>query len=312
MRRLSFAILAFFPFAAAAQNAKPPSAAESALIETNATLARALATGDTAVLGPLLAGDLVYTDASGSTQSRAQLLSAVASGFRMQGSTPEVTRVHVDGNLGLLDFQSRVGSPGGDSAVVQTSAIYVLRAKRWQLTSLQSRGGPAQPARIPAPTVPMVTPSLPIPIKPTDRAPTIPIDQRMTTRATGTFLVDTRPLTAYNTATAAGVGRLSIDKQYHGDIEGTGKGEMLTAGNPASGSAGYVAIEYVTATIRGKNGGFALQHSGTMDKGALSLTVTVVPGSGTGGLAGIAGTMNIIVESGKHSYIFDYSLPGAE
>lgn len=134
----------------------------------------------------------------------------------------------------------------------------------------------------------------------------------MTAHATGTFQVETKPLTPYITSSAAGVGRLSIEKQYHGDIEGTGKGEMLTAGSASSGSAGYVAIEYVTATIRGKKGSFALQHSGTMDKGALSLTISVVPASGTGELTGITGTMNIVIESGKHSYVFDYSLPAGQ
>jgi len=133
----------------------------------------------------------------------------------------------------------------------------------------------------------------------------------MSARATGAFSVETKPLPPYDASPGAGLGRLSIDKQYHGDIEGTGKGEMLTAGNAASGSAGYVAIEHVSAVIGGKRGTFALQHSGTMDKGALSLTISVVPGSGTGDLAGISGTMNIIIENGKHSYVFDYSLPGA-
>lgn len=308
MRHLSFALLAILPIAAAAQNAKPRSSAEQALIETNATLNRALAAGDTAALAPFLAGDLVYTDASGAAQSRAQLLAGVVSGARAKVSAPEVTRVHVDGNLGLLDFQSRMSSSGGDSITVKSNAVYVLRAGHWQLTSLHSTA-PVQTARTSAVVVPVVKPSLPIPMRPLDAAPTIPLDGRMTSRATGSFLVDTKPLTPYNSSPAAGVGRLSIDKQYHGDMEGTGKGEMLTAGNPAAGSAGYVAIEYVTATIRGKKGTFALQHSGTMDRGALSLTISVVPGSGTGGLAGIAGTMNIVVESGKHSYAFDYSLP---
>ena len=134
-------------------------------------------------------------------------------------------------------------------------------------------------------------------------------NRRMTASATGTFQVIAKPLTPYNSLPAAAVGRFSIEKEYHGDISGTGKGEMLSAGNPASGSAGYVAIEDVTATILGKKGTFALQHAGTMDKGALSLAVSVVPGSGTGELAGISGTMNIIFENGKHSYVFDYSLP---
>ena len=131
-------------------------------------------------------------------------------------------------------------------------------------------------------------------------------------RASGAFDVETKPLTPYCTLPSAVIGRFSIDKQYHGDIAGIGKGEMLSAGNPASGSAGYVAVEHVAATIAGKTGGFALQHSGTMDKGAHSLAISVVPGSGTGGLSGIAGNMTIVAEGGKHSYTFDYTLPDAQ
>ncbi len=308
MRRLSFVILALLPLAAGAQK-KPRSSAEQALIDINTTLISALATGDAASLTPLLAGDLVYTDPSGAAQSRAQLLSAIAGGYRVQTSAPEITRVHIDGNLGLLDFQSKMAGAGGDSALVKWSSVYVLRAGQWQLTSLHSTGAPVQPPRsAPTPAI-VVRPALPIPVTSPIRTPTTDMDRRMTARATGTFQVETKPITPYNTSTGAGVGRFSIDKQYQGEIEGTGKGEMLSAGNPASGSAGYVAIERVTATLRGKKGSFALQHAGTMDSGALSLSISVVPASGTGDLAGITGTMSIINESGKHSYVFDYSLP---
>jgi hypothetical protein len=111
------------------------------------------------------------------------------------------------------------------------------------------------------------------------------------------------------------VGRMSIDKQYHGDLEATGKGQMLTAMTDVKNSAGYVGIERVTGTLRTpsgvRSGSFALQHSGTMNRGAAQLSVTVVPDSGTGQLAGLAGKMNIIVADGKHSYDFDYTLPDA-
>lgn len=125
--------------------------------------------------------------------------------------------------------------------------------------------------------------------------------------AHGTFSVDTRPFSL--PAPAEGLGRFSLDKQLHGDFEGTGKGEMLTAGDPKTGAAGYVAIERVTGTLGGKNGSFALQHSGTMDAEGVKLTVTVVPGSGTGELKGIAGTFTIHNQGGNHSYDFDYTLP---
>jgi hypothetical protein len=105
-------------------------------------------------------------------------------------------------------------------------------------------------------------------------------------------------------------GRMSIDKQFHGDLEGTSKGEMLVASTAVKGSAGYVAIERVEGKLKGRNGSFALQHSATMDRGQPSLSVIVVPDSGTEGLVGLTGKMNIRIEAGgKHYYDFDYTLP---
>ena len=107
-----------------------------------------------------------------------------------------------------------------------------------------------------------------------------------------------------------GIARYSIDKELHGDIEATSKGEMISAGNPKSGSAGYVAIEVITGTVGGEQGSFALQHSSSMDAGVPTMDIKVVPGSGTGELKGIAGTFVIRIESGQHFYDFDYTLPG--
>ena len=104
---------------------------------------------------------------------------------------------------------------------------------------------------------------------------------------------------------------MSIDKQFTGDLSAASRGEMLSAGTTLKGSAGYVAIEKVTGTLHGRDGTFLLQHSGTMNRGAPSLSITVVPDSGTGALTGIAGTMQIIIENRQHSYIFEYSLDGA-
>ena len=109
-------------------------------------------------------------------------------------------------------------------------------------------------------------------------------------------------------------GRLSIDKRFmpghDGGLEATSKGEMLSALTPVQGSAGYVAIEFVTGTLAGRSGTFALQHSGRMDRGQASLSVTVVPDSGTDGLQGLRGQMKIVVDAGQHLYEFDYELPG--
>jgi hypothetical protein len=105
------------------------------------------------------------------------------------------------------------------------------------------------------------------------------------------------------------LGRLTLDKQYHGDLDATGKGQMLTASTEVKGSGAYVAIERVTGTLKGHTGSFVLQHAGTMIKGVGQLTITVVPDSGTGQLAGIAGKMTInIAPDGKHSYNFEYTL----
>jgi len=108
--------------------------------------------------------------------------------------------------------------------------------------------------------------------------------------AKGTFEVKMTPAPADDT----GVSRFRGDKQFRGDLDGSSVVVMLAAGNPATGSAGYVAME---------------NESGTMDKGALSLTVLVVPGSGTGDLQGISGKMDIVIADGKHSYDLEYSLP---
>jgi hypothetical protein len=105
--------------------------------------------------------------------------------------------------------------------------------------------------------------------------------------------------------------RMSIDKQLHGDLEASSKGEMLTAGTAVKGSAGYVALEQVTGTLNGRKGSFVLQHSATMDRGMPHLSITVVPDSGTDQLSGLAGSMNIIITEGKHSYDFEYTLPQA-
>jgi hypothetical protein len=126
--------------------------------------------------------------------------------------------------------------------------------------------------------------------------------------ASGTFEVTVKPEATENQSEGLSLGRMSLEKQYHGDLEGTGKGEMLTAGSGA-GSGAYVAIERVSATLHGRKGTFISQHRGTMTRGsAPELTITVVPDSGTGQLAGLAGRMDIKVHEGKHSYDFEYTL----
>lgn len=130
-----------------------------------------------------------------------------------------------------------------------------------------------------------------------------------TQHAAGPFDVKVVPQGAADKAEGSTLARMSLDKQYHGDLEATAKGEMLTAATDVQGSAGYVAIERVTGTLNGRTGSFVLQHSGTLTRGAPTQNITVVPDSGTGQLAGIAGKLTVIIEGGKHSYEFDYTLP---
>ena len=102
--------------------------------------------------------------------------------------------------------------------------------------------------------------------------------------------------------------RLFLDKKFHGDLEGSSNGQMLATLLEIEGSGGYVALESVTGSLNGKRGSFVLQHKGTMRKGSYVLQVTVVPDSGTDQLVGISGSMTIIIEGGKHSYVFEYTL----
>lgn len=125
--------------------------------------------------------------------------------------------------------------------------------------------------------------------------------------ATGTFEVKMTPQADENVGDPT-IGRMSLDKQFHGDLEATSKGQMLATQGEVKGSAGYVAIERVTGTLHGRTGTFALQHTGTMNRGVPSQSVTVVPDSGTAELAGLSGKMTIKIAEGKHFYELDYEL----
>ena len=127
-------------------------------------------------------------------------------------------------------------------------------------------------------------------------------------RATGTFDVSLKPLSMDNDPGTQLLGRMSIDKQFRGDVEATSKGQMLTGGTIIKNSAGYVAIERVTGSVKGRKGSFILQHNGTMNRGEPSLVITVVPDSGTDQLEGLKGSMKIDIDAGKHSYELEYVL----
>lgn len=127
-------------------------------------------------------------------------------------------------------------------------------------------------------------------------------------RAIGPFVVSLKPLPMDTDSDSQLLGRMSIDKQFHGDLEASSTGQMLTGGTTIRNSAGYVAIERVTGTLKGRKGSFALQHTGIMNRGVPSLVITVIPDSGTDQLEGLKGTMTISIEAGKHSYQLDYTL----
>ncbi|MQR01338.1 DUF3224 domain-containing protein [Glaciimonas soli] len=132
----------------------------------------------------------------------------------------------------------------------------------------------------------------------------------MTQHASGTFEVTLAPQKPdSDVAAASHVGRMTIDKQFHGELDATSKGEMMAVQSEVKGSAGYVALERVTGKLGGREGSFVLQHSGTMTRGVPELSVTVVPDSGTGELKGLAGKMDIIIAPDKtHTYTFVYTL----
>ncbi|NTX25690.1 DUF3224 domain-containing protein [Burkholderia pyrrocinia] len=133
----------------------------------------------------------------------------------------------------------------------------------------------------------------------------------MKLQANGPFEVKLNPESLSSVAENTGLGRMSLDKQFHGDLEAVSHGEMLAFRTSVQGSAGYVAMETVQGTLGGREGSFVLQHSSTMTRGQPKQSITVVPDSGTGELQGLSGSMIINIDNGQHSYTFDYELPEA-
>jgi Protein of unknown function (DUF3224) len=131
----------------------------------------------------------------------------------------------------------------------------------------------------------------------------------MTMLARGTFNVNIIPQPPEDKSEGLTLGRMLIEKKFQGDLEAVGNGQMLTGMPELKGSGASVAIERVTGTLNGHTGSFILHHLGIMERGSPRLNVTVVPDSGTRELAGVAGTMTIIIADGKHSYEFAYTLP---
>ena len=130
-------------------------------------------------------------------------------------------------------------------------------------------------------------------------------------RASGSFEVSVKPLANGEVSADPMLGRFLLTKKFSGDLDASARGHMLSAGTPVKGSAGYVAIDQVTGSLDGRKGSFVLQHSGSMKRGSPTLSVMVVPDSGTGELTGLSGTLNINIVEGKHFYDFLYTIPAS-
>ena len=134
----------------------------------------------------------------------------------------------------------------------------------------------------------------------------------MSVKAKGAFKVKLTPQPKDAFFGDAGLARMTIDKQFTGDLEGSSLGQMLSFMAAVKGSAGYVAIEQVTGTLKGRKGTFVLQHSSTMERGQPQQNISVVPDSGTDQLTGLSGQLVINIVEGQHYYEFDYAFAAAE
>jgi hypothetical protein len=252
------------------------------------------------------AEDLIYTGSAGRRRSKAEIMSDVRSAPAPKPGDPQTAfaaediRIQQYGNTAILAFRL-VGTTGEKdkttTANFLNSGTLLKRNGRWQVVSWQATRVPDaapnaktnSPERVPGKTAK---------------------ETAVTKHAGGTFEVKMNP--QVDEKAEPTVGRMSLDKQFHGDLEATSKGQMLAVMTDLPGSAGYVAMERVNGKLDGRSGTFALQHSGTMTRGTPQLIITVVPDSGTGGLAGLSGTMKINIVDGKHFYEFDYTLSKPE
>jgi ketosteroid isomerase-like protein len=284
------------PLLLAAALAAPPSPPAAAELEAllKAFLAGA-STNDPAAHERFWADDLVYTSSSGKRIGKADILKDVKSAPAPKPGDPATTytaediRIQQYGDVALVAFRlvgtTRKGLGSTEVASYLNTGTFTKRNGEWRAVGWQAThmADPAKDSKQEA--------------------------EKKTMRATGTFEVKLSPLEVHDMGEGAKVGRMSIEKKLSGDLSGTSKGEMLTAGTDVKGSAGYVAVERFTGTLQGKSGSFTLQHNATMNRGEGRLAIEVVPDSGTGELAGIIGTLAIEIADGKHSYAFEYALP---
>jgi hypothetical protein len=287
-RRNAAAFLAALLLAigAAAAVPAPAGGAAETVLALEAERVRAMTAGDLAALGRIFADDAVYTHSTGVSETPAEFIGQIRSGARKYGALtlrdlkarPAGSAIVVTGQMhGSVDTEGNTIP----LALIYT-AVYAGRGGRWRLTAYESTRLPETPKK----------------------------EESVPRYATGSFDVKTTPLKFDDGAAPESLGRFSLEKRYHGPLDATAKGQMLTVGTKVEGSALYVAVEVVEGTLDGRKGTFALNHTGTMTRGTPALSITIVPDSGTGELAGISGSMTIRIEKGgAHFYDLEYALP---
>lgn len=258
---------------------------------------------DASVHNRFWADDLIYTGSAGKRRSKVDIMRNVRSAPAPKPDDPKTTfsgediRIQQYGNTAVVAFRlvgTTVHDGKSDVTNFLNSGTFLKRNGKWQVVSWQATKVPdLEPDAKAAATVPG----------------TASKENSVTKHASGEFDVKMNPQADEKAEPT--VGRMSLDKQFRGDLDGVSKGQMLAVMTDVSGSAGYVAMERVNGKLHGRTGTFALQHSGTMTRGTPQLIITVVPDSGTGELAGLTGRMTIDIVDGKHFYKFDYSLPGS-
>ncbi len=248
------------------------------------------------------ADDVIYTGSNGRRRGKADIMHDVRSAPAPKPGDPATTysaediRIQQYGNTAIVAFRLVGASAQNgktDVANYLNTGTFLKRNGKWQVVSWQATKipGPEANAKIQSEArVSSTTQKEAVVVK----------------TAKGAFEVKKNP--QVDDKGEPTVGRMSLDKQFHGDLEATSKGQMLAVMTDVSGSAGYVAMERVNGKLHGRSGTFALQHSGTMTRGTPQLIITVVPDSATGELAGLAGTMTINIIDGKHFYEFEYTL----
>jgi hypothetical protein len=275
------ALLAAARGAAAAENG-----AAAAVLALDGERTRAMVAGNVAALDRIFAADAVYTHSTGRAESKAEFIESIRSGARKYKSMAcRNLRARVAGGAVILTGNAEgVVETGGRDIVLSLvfTSVYVEKAGRWELAAYESTNLPESGKK----------------------------ESAVPHHATGAFDVKMTPEKPEEGPGVESLARFSLEKRYSGALDATARGQMLTASTKVEGSAVYVAVEQVEGTLDGRKGTFALNHTGTMTRGEPHLAITVVPDSGTGELAGLAGTLDIRIEKGgKHFYDFEYTLP---